>query len=179
MTVFARSQITNKLVNEAANDSARVSGQDRKILPALGTNQIARFGGFCPLASLEKNKFPYVSARIYPYICRICNSHVSEYDPYVVVCYSYITGMYTCGVLIVKISLKRPISKICYFAPRFSLLKVLAPSLRCDFLRQFAVIQRENLLSPKKRVFLVEKWTIVRKLEWKKVFLFSCHWREI
>ena len=46
MTVFARSQITNKLVNEAANDSARVSGQDCKILPALGTNQIARFGGF-------------------------------------------------------------------------------------------------------------------------------------
>ena len=68
MTVFARSQITNKLVNEAANDSARVRGQDRKILPALGTNndQIARFGGFRLLASLEKDKFPYVSARIYP-----------------------------------------------------------------------------------------------------------------
>ena len=32
------------------------SGQDRKKLPALGTNQIARFGGFRPLASLEKNK---------------------------------------------------------------------------------------------------------------------------
>ena len=31
MTVFAHSQTTNKLVNEAANDSARVSGQDRKI----------------------------------------------------------------------------------------------------------------------------------------------------
>ena len=30
MTVFAHSQTTNKLVNEAANDSARVSGQDRK-----------------------------------------------------------------------------------------------------------------------------------------------------
>ena len=54
MTVFAHSQTTNKLVNEAANDSARVSGQDRKIPPALGTNQIAGFGGFRPLASLEK-----------------------------------------------------------------------------------------------------------------------------
>ena len=54
MTVFAQSQTTNKLVNEAANDSARVSRQDRKIPPALGTNQIAGFGGFRPLASLEK-----------------------------------------------------------------------------------------------------------------------------
>ena len=42
------------LVNEAANDSVRVSGQDPKILPALGTNQIAGFGGFRRLASLEK-----------------------------------------------------------------------------------------------------------------------------
>ena len=50
---------TNKLVNKAANDSARVSGQDRKKLPALGTNQIAGFGGFRPLASLEKNKIRY------------------------------------------------------------------------------------------------------------------------
>ena len=55
MTVFAHSQTTNKLVNKAANDSARVSGQDRKKLPALGTNQIAGFGGFRPLASLENN----------------------------------------------------------------------------------------------------------------------------
>ena len=30
---FAHSQTSNKLVNEAANDSARVSGQDRKIPP--------------------------------------------------------------------------------------------------------------------------------------------------
>ena len=43
-------------MNEAANDSDRVSGQDRKKPPALGTNQIAGFGGFRPLASLEKNK---------------------------------------------------------------------------------------------------------------------------
>ena len=53
MTVFAHLQTTNKRVNEAANDSAQVSGQDRKIPPALGTNQIAGFGGFRPLASLE------------------------------------------------------------------------------------------------------------------------------
>ena len=52
-------QTTNKLVNEAANDSARVSGQDRKIPPALAINQIAGFGGFRPLASLEKNKEYY------------------------------------------------------------------------------------------------------------------------
>ena len=38
----------------AANDSTCVSGQDRKISPALGTNQIAGFGGFYPPASLEK-----------------------------------------------------------------------------------------------------------------------------
>ena len=46
-------------MNEAANDSARVSGQDRKKLPTLGTNQIAVFGGFRPLASLEENKIKY------------------------------------------------------------------------------------------------------------------------
>ena len=56
ITVFAHSQTTNKLVNEAANDSTRVSGQDRKIPPTLGTNQIAGFEGFRPLASLEKIK---------------------------------------------------------------------------------------------------------------------------
>ena len=53
MTVLAHSETTNKLVNEAANDSVRVSGQDRKIPPAIGTNQIAGSGGFLPLASLE------------------------------------------------------------------------------------------------------------------------------
>ena len=52
--VCAHLQTTNKLGNEAANDSARVSGQDRKTPPALGTDQIAGFGGFRPLASLEK-----------------------------------------------------------------------------------------------------------------------------
>ena len=54
--VFAYPQTTSKLVNEAVKDLARVSGQDRKIPPALGTNQIAGFGRFRPLASLEKNK---------------------------------------------------------------------------------------------------------------------------
>ena len=54
ITGFSHSQTTNKLVNETANDSARVSGQDRKKPPALGTNQIAGFGGFRPLASLKK-----------------------------------------------------------------------------------------------------------------------------
>ena len=47
-------------MNEAANDSARVSEQDRKIKPALGTNQIAGFGGFRPLASLEKKIIAYI-----------------------------------------------------------------------------------------------------------------------
>ena len=62
MTVLAHSQTTNKLVNEAANDSARVRGQGRKIPPALGTNQIAGFGEFRPLASVEKNNKVYVPA---------------------------------------------------------------------------------------------------------------------
>ena len=54
MTVFAHSQTTNKYVNKVANDSARVRGQDRKMPPALGTNEIAGFGGFRSLARLEK-----------------------------------------------------------------------------------------------------------------------------
>ena len=54
-TRFAHSQTTNKLVNEAANNSAQVSGQDHKKLPTLRTNQIAGFGGFRPLARLKKN----------------------------------------------------------------------------------------------------------------------------
>ena len=48
---FCSFTTTNKPVNETANDSVRVSGQDRKKLPALGTNQVAGFGGFRPLAS--------------------------------------------------------------------------------------------------------------------------------
>ena len=61
ITGFTHSQTTNKLLNKAANDSARVSGQDRKKPPALGTNQIAGFGEFRPLTSLEKNKMEYFS----------------------------------------------------------------------------------------------------------------------
>ena len=59
MTVFAHSLTTNKLVSEAAKNSARVSGQDRKTPPALGTNQIAGFGGFRPFTSLGK-KFIFI-----------------------------------------------------------------------------------------------------------------------
>ena len=59
ITGFAHSQTKNKLVNEAANDSARVSGQDRKKPPTLGNNQIAGFGGFRPLTSLKKIKIYY------------------------------------------------------------------------------------------------------------------------
>ena len=70
ITGFAHSQTTNKLVNKAANDSARVSGQDRKKPPALRTNQIAGFGGFHPLASLENNKYP-----IFSHILKILNVH--------------------------------------------------------------------------------------------------------
>ena len=51
---FAHSQTTNKLVNEAANDSTQVTGQDHKKPPAIGTNQLEGFGGFQPLASLKK-----------------------------------------------------------------------------------------------------------------------------
>ena len=57
ITGFAHSQTTNKLVNEAANNSAQVSGQDHKKLPTLRTNQIVGFGGFRSLSSLEKNNF--------------------------------------------------------------------------------------------------------------------------
>ena len=46
-------------MNEAANDSDRVSRQDREKPPALGTNQIAGFGGFRLLASLGKNNIAY------------------------------------------------------------------------------------------------------------------------
>ena len=63
MTVFAHSQTTNKLVNEAANNSAPVSGQDRKIPSALRTNQIPGFGAFRPVASLEKNNKAYPAIR--------------------------------------------------------------------------------------------------------------------
>ena len=46
---FAHS--TNKLGNEASNDSARVSGQQCKKALAIGNNQIAGLGEFRPLAN--------------------------------------------------------------------------------------------------------------------------------
>ena len=65
ITGFAHSQTTNKLVNEAANDSARVTGrQDRKKPPAVGTNQIAGFGGFRLLASLKKINYSIICIHI-------------------------------------------------------------------------------------------------------------------
>ena len=57
---FCSFTTTNKLVNEAANDSARARGQDRKKLPALGTNQITGFRRFRPLASSEKDNNIYL-----------------------------------------------------------------------------------------------------------------------
>ena len=60
-----------KLVNEAANDSARVSGQDRKKSPALGTNQIAGFKGFRPLSSVEKIKLFLLFNLLITRICKI------------------------------------------------------------------------------------------------------------
>ena len=41
-----------------------LAGKIVKKPPALGTNQIAGFGGFRPLASLEKNKKTYFNRRI-------------------------------------------------------------------------------------------------------------------
>ena len=75
-------------MNEAANDSARVSGQDRKKPPALGTNQIAGFGGFRPLASLEKiNRGYYMAARRYEISLRVLtvsqHGHVTFYLLYI------------------------------------------------------------------------------------------------
>ena len=75
--VFAHSQTTNKLVNEAVHDSAQVSGQDRKIPPALGINQIARFGGFRPLTSLKNDRERPVFLLVINYKC-IIRHHVYE-----------------------------------------------------------------------------------------------------
>ena len=79
ITGFAHSQTTNKLVNKAANDSARVSGQDRKKLPALATNQIAGFGGFRPLASLEKNGCIYPMVSAMTSYCSLTSQHIFRF----------------------------------------------------------------------------------------------------
>ena len=58
-------------MNEAANNSARVSRQDRKIPPAQEkTNQIAGFEGFRELASLEKNDIQYYHLAVRIRTCR-------------------------------------------------------------------------------------------------------------
>ena len=56
-------QQTNMWMKLRTIPTARVSGQDRKITPALETNQIAGFGGFNPLASLEKKHKTMYSPR--------------------------------------------------------------------------------------------------------------------
>ena len=60
MTVFAHSQTTNKLVNEAANDSARLAG---KIVKYRSLSEPIRLQDLedssRPPASLEKNKCTY------------------------------------------------------------------------------------------------------------------------
>ena len=48
--VFAHSKTTNR-VNEASNDSARVSEEECKKAPAFGTNRIAGFGEIRPLTT--------------------------------------------------------------------------------------------------------------------------------
>ena len=51
-------------------------GQDRKIPPAPGTNQIAGFGSSCPLTRWEKNKLSLClksGLEIYGRKCAICN----------------------------------------------------------------------------------------------------------
>ena len=120
---------------------------------------------YCPLSepirlqdledSARSQAWKKISFLMYPHafirMFVVCNSYVSEYDPYVAVCYSYITGMYTCAVL-VKISLKRPISKICYFAPCFrpikgtcSVLEMRFPSpVRSHSTRKFVKYKKES-----------------------------------
>ena len=45
----------HSMVSRGYHDVVR----DRKILPAPGTNQIAGFGGYCPLAALRKAGAPF------------------------------------------------------------------------------------------------------------------------
>ena len=96
---FCSFTTTNKLVNEAANDSARVSGQDRKKLPALGTNQIAGFGGFHPLASLEKNNnklgYPMQNTGSRTTVFGFCLSHVYRNFPLLYLCSNKIVDRYS------------------------------------------------------------------------------------
>ena len=68
MTVFANSQTTNELVNEAANDSARVSGQDREIPPSRNQS-VCRIWRIPPARKLGKNKEGYFWDFIYGPLC--------------------------------------------------------------------------------------------------------------
>ena len=54
ITGFAHSQTTNKLVNEAANDSARVSGQDRKKTARSRNQSDCRIWRIPPARKLKK-----------------------------------------------------------------------------------------------------------------------------
>ena len=56
ITGFAHSQTTNKLVNEAANDSARVSGQDRKKNARSRNQSDCRIWRIPPARKLRKKK---------------------------------------------------------------------------------------------------------------------------
>ena len=154
-------------------------------LPTIPPGLAGKIVKYCPLSepirlqdledSARSQAWKKISFLMYPHafirMFVVCNSYVSEYDPYVAVCYSYITGMYTCGVL-VKISLKRPISKICYFAPRFrpikgtcSVLEMRFPSpVRSHSTRKFVKSKKESfsIFLPLKRI--VE----LAKQQWKE-----------
>ena len=54
ITGFAHSQTTNKLVNKAANDSARVSGQDRKKSARSRNQSDCRIWRIPPARNLRK-----------------------------------------------------------------------------------------------------------------------------
>ena len=56
ITSFAHSQTTNKLVNEAANDSARVSGQDRKKTARSRNQSDSRIWRIPPARKLRKKE---------------------------------------------------------------------------------------------------------------------------
>ena len=60
ITGFAHSQTTNKLVNEAANDSAPVTGrQDRKKTASCRNQSDCRIWRIPPARKLKKNKLQY------------------------------------------------------------------------------------------------------------------------
>ena len=59
ITGFAHSQTTNKLVNEAANNSARVSGQDRKKTARSRNQSDCRIWRIPPARKLKK--YIYIS----------------------------------------------------------------------------------------------------------------------